>query len=145
MNPSTAERNRAFVRNRIAAAGLTDEIERLAADRAGLVDFSDDELGEYDPDSSVPESWEEQDAHPEGLTALLTARCPTSDTVGRWGFFRARTIALREGTNGVHDRPTGRRLVTRAEVPSRSERVPRDAKHVGFAHDVHRAQRRGCG
>lgn len=31
-----------------------------------VADFSDDELGEYDPDSSVPEIWQESDANPEG-------------------------------------------------------------------------------
>jgi hypothetical protein len=91
----TAEANRAFVRDRIAAAGLTESIEAFAReiltmndyDEYTYMDFSDDELGEYDPDNTYPEVWEESDANPEGLRRLLTHDAPSLPILGREGAF----------------------------------------------------------
>jgi hypothetical protein len=91
MLPSSAAANRAWVRNRIARAGLTTEIEMRAAhltayglealyepltpDEQALYDAWN--AGEYLADVfaesaedyrryDLPERWQESDAHPEG-------------------------------------------------------------------------------
>jgi hypothetical protein len=86
MLPSSAAANRAWVRNRIARAGLTTEIETLAAERLCYdLPLTPDEQALYDAWNAgeyladvfaesaedyrrydLPERWQESDAHPEG-------------------------------------------------------------------------------
>jgi hypothetical protein len=64
-----------------------DYIPELHTNPWDIADFSDDELGEYDPDNTYPEVWQESDANPEGLQRLLTRDAPSLPTLGREGAF----------------------------------------------------------